>query len=182
MATPPAARTPGPRTGSVRKAVKAAQQDSGDRRLTAQERRFVEATVLAIEQGAELSGAELAKAAGYQGDDKVLRITASRVRKRPAVRAALMQRLQEIVSTTLAPAALATLAELQRSGDRKVRASVATRIAEGAGLLGQPNGSVSGGAGIAIRIELRHVDPRALSVQSGQWSPQVIDITTDKDG
>lgn len=179
MASPPA-RSTGPRTGSVRKAAKAAAEDAGKRPLTAQERRFVEVTALAIGEGAELSGAEIARAAGYQGDDRTLRVTAARVRRRPAVRAAMMIRLQEVVSETLAPQALATLADLQRPGRKaEVRANVATRIAEGAGLLGQPTGKVSGGPQIAIRIELRHVDPNALAVQSAPWSPQVIDIAAD---
>ena len=136
--------------------------------LTDMQRRFADMWAEALASGVKFSNQDIAKAAGYGGDDESLRVAASRTLHHPKVREYLHSKARHYLRGQAFPAAV-TLAKLMDDKSARVRADIATRLATGLGLIEGERGA--DGPAVAVQIVFR-TDAGALLVQGGTHHPQ----------
>lgn len=141
--------------------------------LTTRQRAFADAWVAAKREGVELTGAEVAIAAGYSGDDNSLRVTASRTLAHPRVREYLVSKAREMLQEGAVDVAL-TLRKLTTSAkSERVRADTAARLATGLGLIDGEHGER--GPAVVMQIIMPEGTGAALAQYAQrQQQPKVI--------
>jgi len=141
----------------------AATADGADRPLTDKQARLVEAFAAAAAAGVSISQTEAGQAAGYEGDN--LHIVVSSTLRKPHVRAALMARLRDVMTTDIAPLALARFKSLISKADKdSVSLTASTRALEAANILVPQSGIQPGGVRVAIQINAPGFGGGAYSV------------------
>jgi hypothetical protein len=125
--------------------------------LTDRQKRMADLWVTAKVNGAEITYAEMAKAAGYKGTREVLDISATRCLRTPAVAAYLKQRAIEEQNADALDVVLELRALRKKAASEAVRKDILLDQAKGMGLLDQGGGA----SGPAIAVQISLTDPIA---------------------
>lgn len=136
--------------------------------LTDMQLRFADMWAEALASGVKFTNQDIAKAAGYSGDDEGLRVAASRTLHNPKVREYLHGKAKHYLRQQAFPAAV-TLAKLMDDKSARVRADIATRLATGLGLIEGERGA--DGPAVAVQIVFR-TEAGALLVHGADHRPQ----------
>lgn len=151
----------------------AAITDKGQQRLTERQQRFADYWIAAKKAGSDFTTADIAKAAGYNGDQDTLYVSASRTLALPHVREYLHSKAREHLRDGAFDVALTLRSLSTGARSERVRADVASRLAVGLQLI--DGEQADRGPAVAIQIVFK-TDAGALLAQSAtvHAEPQAI--------